>query len=238
MPVDSDLQRYTRGLWCLRHITALTIGIALALATSSAATAADEVSEPLAEAVRTALDAWSQFATTGDLSALGSSFGPDGPQWRQFEAESPAWQGATNAEALRLELRELRLRHLESTTATVWAEVEAIRAGFVSEVFGWDFDLIRDGGRWWVWTVVAAEAPSELAQVPPVTTSTVASTTTTPAAAITEPGSSESPPMAAAAGRSRGTRLPAVSAWIVVVTVVGVAVAGYMAPRIDKRADG
>jgi hypothetical protein len=28
------------------------------------------------------------------------------------------------------------------------------------------------------------------------------------------------------------------SAWVVVVTVIGVAVAGYMAPRIDRRREG
>jgi hypothetical protein len=37
---------------------------------------------------------------------------------------------------------------------------------------------------------------------------------------------------------AKGTRLPALSAWIVVVTLVGVAVAGYMAPRIDRRGEG
>jgi len=42
----------------------------------------------------------------------------------------------------------------------------------------------------------------------------------------------------AAAVTAKGTRLPALSAWIVVVTLVGVAVAGYMAPRIDRRGEG
>ena len=31
-----------------------------------------------------------------------------------------------------------------------------------------------------------------------------------------------------------GVRLPALSAWIVVVTVIGVALAGYLAPRLDR----
>lgn len=236
MPINKDLQRRTQWLWCLRHVTAITAGIALALATSSTAAATDDVPEPLAEAVCASLDAWSQFATTGDLSALGSSFAPDGPQWRQFEAEYATRQGATSAEPLRLELREHRFRLISPNTATVWARVEASRSGYESEVFGWDFDLIRDNGRWRVWTVVEAVEPSSNTQErAPVPTVTATTRTTVP---VTEPEIGADHLAEAASGSSPGTRVPAVSAWIVVITLVGVALAGYMAPRIDRRGEG
>jgi hypothetical protein len=235
MSVNSVLHRDTRRLQWLRFVSTLAAGLALQLAVGTAAAAAEDVPHPLVEAVHAALDAWSQFASAGDLSALGFSFAAGGPQWLQFEEESMPRRALPGKEPLRFEVLDLRLRRMDVAIATVWAEVEASRPGFVSEVFKWDFDLIRENGRWRVWTVVPAEAPSEPAQVPPVTTSTVATTTTTHVAAA---GSRESPPVAAAAGRSRGTRLPVVSAWIVVVTVVGVAVAGYMAPRIDRRGEG
>ena len=36
-------------------------------------------------------------------------------------------------------------------------------------------------------------------------------------------------------GPGGGVRLPALSAWIIVITVIGVALAGYLAPRLDRR---
>lgn len=226
----------------LRFVSALTAGVALVSAASTAAVATEDLPEPLTEAIHAGLDAWSEFATTGDLAVLGSSFVSDGPQWRQFEAESAAWTDPPGGDPLRFEIRQYWLRYLESTAATVWVELEASRAGFASEVFGWDFDLILDNGRWRVWTVVPADRPSESAQVAadpgppkPVPTTTQPAAEPNPVPQSTIAGGAQ---IAAAADRSRGTRLPMLSAWIVVVTVVGVAVAGYMAPRIDRRGEG
>ena len=244
MLVERGLQGVLSWLQCLRYVSALAAGVALALTASvAAALATEDVPQPQARAVHAALDAWSQFTATGDLSALGSSFVADGPQWRQFEAESAAWQAPTSTQTLRLELHELRPRHLDSTTATVWAKVKASRVGFVSEVFTWDFDLIHEKGRWQVWTVVAADEPPTSTKAPITSTSalTEATTTTTAGAtplAVTEAGEVERSVAVAGTEAPRGTRLPLLSAWIVVITVVGVAVAGYMAPRIDRRGEG
>ena len=209
----------------------------LAQVDHAAASADPDVPEPLVEAVHQALDEWSQFATTRDLALVDASFAVGGPQWGQFMTEAGAGEGTPNAEPLRFEVRRLRARSLDSTTATLWAEVAARRTGFESEIFGWDFDLIYRDGQWRVWTVVAADEPTVPVETPPAGAET---TTSAPPAQVfdSEPRAFEEGAATAAAVTAKGTRLPALSAWIVVVTLVGVAVAGYMAPRIDRRGEG
>ena len=215
----------------------LVLPSALAPADLAAASADPDVPEPLVEAVHRALDAWSQFATTGDLALVGSSFVVGGSQWSQFKTEAAA-EGTPGAEPLRLEVRRLRLRSLDVTTATLWAEVAASRTGFESEIFGWDFDLTYGNGQWRVWTVVGADEPTARVETQPAAAETT--TTIAPPAQVfdPEPGGFEEGTAAIAAASGKGIRLPALSAWIVVVTLVGVAVAGYMAPRIDRRGEG
>ena len=236
---NPSLHRSTTWLRLLRYVTGLAAGAALLLATSTPAPASEDVPGPLAQLVHQALDEWSQFATTGDLDALGASFAMNGPQWGQFETESVAWGGAAGAEPFRLGVHELRLRRLHSTTATVWAKVEAARVGFSPQVFAWDFDLIFSDGRWQVWTVVTADQPPIPADMPATAPPTVteSTTTTAPTALATqrEPSAMDGGISVAGAEPSTGIKLPVLSAWVVVITVVGVAAAGYMAPRMERR---
>jgi hypothetical protein len=187
--------------------------------------------------VHRALDEWSQFATTADLALVGSSFVVGGPQWSQFKAEAGAGEGTPGAIPLRFEVRRLWLRSLDVTTATLWADVAASRIGYDSEILGWDFDLIYRDGQWRVWTVVAADEPTAPVETQPAGAETT--TTSAPPAQVfdSEPRDFEEGTATAAAVTAKGTRLPALSAWVVVVTLVGVAVAGYMAPRIDRRGE-
>jgi hypothetical protein len=227
--------RAVKRLWvCLL----LALPAALAPVDHAAASADPDVPEPLVEAVHRALDEWSRFATTRDLALVGGSFVVDGPQWGQFMTEAGVGEGSPSAEPLRFEVRRLRVRSLETTTATVWAEVAARRDGFESEIFGWDFDLILRDGQWRVWTIVAADEPTASVEIQPAGAETA--TTNSPAAQVfdSQPRSFDEGTATAAAVTAKGTRLPALSAWVVVVTLVGVAVAGYMAPRIDRRGEG
>lgn len=216
-------------------MVASIVGIGVFLGVPILASASEEVPSPIVDGAVEALDAWSEFATTGDLAVLDSSFVRNGPQWRQFEAESAAWTERPVDEPLRLQVRQFRLRHLDPTTATVWVEVKASRAGFVSEVFGWDFDLVRENGGWRVWTVVPAGEPPDAIQVAD-TPATDSTTTLAPLSSVAE--ARDSGLVGVAATSPPGTRIPLLSAWIVVVTVVGVAVAGYMAPRFDRGSEG
>jgi hypothetical protein len=209
--------------------------VAVVLATGANAVATEDRAQPVIEAIHDALDAWSEFARTGDLAATGEAFAPTGPQARQFEVESDTQQDSA---APSLRVLDLRLRRLNEAIATVWAEVEVSQAGFRSQVFGWDFDLISKNGRWLVWTVVPAETPPTSLTEETAPTLTVAEPTSqTPPAPVISAGPirADAAPATPDAGSSDGIRMPALSAWIIVVTLVGVALAGYMAPRIDRR---
>ena len=206
------------------------------------ASAADpDVPVPLVDAVRQALDEWAEFASTGDITAIVTGFALEGPQRRQLEGESAAIENPGDLEPFRFTVRELRLRSLEAESATVWARVEAARSGFESQIFTWDFDLIRSDGRWQVWTVVEAEPPplgprpDLTAQETPISTS--ATTTTAAPDESIEPTPIEADMAPTDPSVGGGVRLPALSAWIIVITVVGVALAGYLAPRLERRGE-
>lgn len=195
-----------------------------------ASTNPDQPPTALAVAVGEAVGSWSQFTATGDLEVLRSSFVVGGPQWRQFVSEAASSAALDPRQFL---VHEIRLRRLDARTATVWAEVEVSQTGRIAQTFGWDFDFTLEDGHWFVWTVVAADRPtgSETATGAPPTTATpstseVAATSATAdrrVEALSEPLKAD------------GTRIPALSAWVVVVTVIGVAAAGYVAPRLDRR---
>jgi hypothetical protein len=67
------------------------------------------------------------------------------------------------------------------------------------------------------------------------TTSTT-STTAPPDEGLTEQEHTEVQTIDSGSSKA-DVRLPALSAWIIVITVVSVALAGYLAPRIDRRAE-
>lgn len=228
--------------------TVLAIASALAMAMVTTAWGSDDAQRPLKEAVEGAIEAWAEFATTGSLSAVKTSFALDGPQFRQFEIEANDGGAKPDVGALEMEIFDLRPRLQDSTTATVWTRLQVSRIGFVPEVVSWDFDLINDGGGWLVWTVIPATTPpSDVTMAEPSSTTRPASPTTTLAAPratqeptvvrVPSPDPTVNATASAVAESSRGVRIPAVSAWIIVITLVGVAVAGYMAPRIDRRQD-
>ena len=183
----------------------------------------------IAIALDEALNSWSQFSATADLEVVRSSFVVGGPQWRQFVSEAA---GSAVVDPRRFTVHEAHLRRLDVRTATVWAEVEVSQPGRVAQTFGWDFDFTLEDGQWLVWTVVAADRPTDSESAMGAFPTTAISSTSQPAATSPTDRRVEAlsePPKAA------GTRIPALSAWVVVVTVIGVAAAGYVAPRLDRR---
>ncbi|HDH26384.1 MAG TPA: hypothetical protein ENH00_09355 [Actinobacteria bacterium] len=206
---------------------------------SHGASAVDpDIPAPLVDTIQQALDEWAEFASTGDITAIETGFAPEGPQRRQLERESTAIENAGDLEPFRFTVRELRLRSLGAESATVWARVEATRSGLESQIFSWDFDLIRSDGRWQVWTVVAAKPPLLVpppdltvheTPVPSAVTTTAAPDESIEAATVEADMAPTDPSVGG------GVRLPALSAWIIVITVVGVALAGYLAPRLERR---
>ncbi len=209
--------------------------VGLVLADARAGVAAEaELPPPVAGAVDEALAAWADFASSGSVTVVEAAFVVGGPQHELLIDRAGA--GVGEMAPLTLRVLESRLRYLGPQQATVWARVEVSRSGFRSETFSWDFDLVRRSGRWQVWTVVPAEpprpdAPMAEAGVQPSATMSSSSTTST-----TEPDAAAAP-SEATSSVPRGTRLPALSAWIIVLTIVAVAAAGYLAPRLDRRAE-
>ncbi len=178
------------------------------------------------EVVEIALEAWSQFTSLGALAALDGAFASGGPQFEQLAGETPV--GDPPVVFL---VEETVVRSRAGTSATVWASVWVEREGYRPEVLYWDFDLVRTGEGWRVWTVVPAERPDEVAP-----SSTTPTTTGATGRSLTQARESSSPIATATPSNSTtGVRLPALSAWIIVITIAGVALAGYLAPRIDRR---
>lgn len=190
--------------------------------------------DDLVRVVEDGLRSWEQYANEGQQSDL-SWLVKGGPQWIQLTSEVPI-----EAPRLHLEINEIRVRDLRGDSAVVWAEVEARRQGHHSATWRWDFELVFTESEWLVWTVVAAERPST---VPDTTTSIQPTTTSLPPSSTSSHTASDEDDDDAlihfgadVVERGRGgTRIPAISAWVIVVTVAGVAAAGYMAPRIDRR---
>lgn len=230
----------TRWRWVRVSVLLLSVIVLLLLVGPRGVSAEEaEIPAPLANAVTEALVSWEQFATTGDSGALGSVFVVGGPQHRQLDEESSAWNGDDSLAPLRFTVRELRLRSSGPERATARARVEATRVGFESRILSWDFDLVRRDGRWKVWTVLAADRPEPgIAQAPDAGPSTTSATPTTAVldARPGERGQAVAPfiESASPSQRNAGVRLPALSAWIIVITVVSVALAGYLAPRLDR----
>ena len=182
--------------------------------------------------VETALETWSAFTASADTTLLAVAFDPGGPQWAELADDRPI-----DAPPLTMTPFECMVRSESVSTATVWALVRVARAGYRSEEFSWDFDLIATDGGWRVWAVVPAERPSGLARVTPVprSTTTVTALTTSPSPTVTSSTTVAAVAASSPSGVDRGTRLPALSAWIIVLTLAGVAGAGYLAPRLEGR---
>lgn len=216
-------------VWCA---TVLIGALVLLVAADPAWANGAEVPEPLAEVVDEALGAWAALAERGDVEILDGTFAVGSPQRRQLKEE--AMEGVSPSAPTSFVARELRLRSMASETATVWVRVEASRPGFATQVLDWDFDLVRRGGRWLVWSVVEAAPPTHAAisegPVPPVRVTTTTSPAS-PTSVVDAPAAANKP----AALTGAGVKLPVLSAWIVVITFVGVVAAGYLAPRLERR---
>ena len=109
---------------------------------------------PVVVALQAALDAWGQFAVTGQMADLGEHFVVGGPQRRLLRDESsvirenPAGPPgyvvtASNIFSLSVTTDDVVLR----------ADVEWAREGEESQQFLWDIQMRRIDGRWQLLTV-------------------------------------------------------------------------------------
>jgi hypothetical protein len=165
-------------------------------------------------AVDSVFKAWSDSTTgvgVGPLEALAAA---GSPQVGQVAAEVP------HDEAVTFTLGERTLLHSSSDVEVVAVDVAASAAGFVTETMELEVEFVIRDGRCLLWTIVGA-GDSE-----------VGVDQDRPSLQVSEAVSVEG-----VAGTQAGNvvMLPPIVAWIVVVTLVAVALAGYLAPRLDRR---
>jgi hypothetical protein len=92
-----------------------------------------------------AVRAWASFATTGDIGTLSGWFATDGPQYSQLEEEVADLVPGGRYE---FSLSEAKVVEPGLVRGSVTVTHEA-----GSKTYRWDFELIKEDGRWRVWTV-------------------------------------------------------------------------------------
>jgi hypothetical protein len=98
------------------------------------------------EAAAGAVRAWGSFATTGDITRLSGWFATEGPQYSQLQKEF--------ADLVPGGRYEFSLSEAEVVKpGLVRGSVTVTDEGGSHETYRWDIELIKEGGRWRVWTV-------------------------------------------------------------------------------------
>lgn len=135
-----------------------TVTIPAATSTTTVAgqvtTSGSPTQPPVVVALQAALDAWGQFAVTGQMADLGEHFVVGGPQRRLLRDESAAIREnpvgppgyvvtASNIFSLSVTTDDVVLR----------ADIEWAREGEESQKFLWDIQMRRIDGSWQLLTV-------------------------------------------------------------------------------------
>ncbi|MFP3914154.1 MAG: hypothetical protein ACLFWM_04715 [Actinomycetota bacterium] len=108
--------------------------------------------------VREGMEAWGRFAVAGDLGEVAPWFSPEGPQWRQFQAEAPALSDHPLGDPpYTVTVADLVLSR-EDPRTRVEATVTFVRTGEPSQTFRWVVVLVGEGEDRAIWTVEEAQA--------------------------------------------------------------------------------
>ena len=113
--------------------------------------AARERDAVLAGAQR-ALDAWGEFAVTGDPGVLGDVFA-DGPQLEQLRREAEAMGEPLGPPPYVFTLDSGAVVLVDAEEATVTTDLTMTRPGEPAQTFRWRLHLRRVGDQWRLWTV-------------------------------------------------------------------------------------
>lgn len=128
--------------------------------TSTTTAAAGPTVVSVTEQALAAVDAWADYARTGDLAPLGTTFDPAGPQYAMFES--------TVADPRASEVTFASGNVSESTDArgvsTVSLDLAVTDAGG-TQTYPYDFVFLEGSDR--VWTVIDRRSPGQVALPPP-----------------------------------------------------------------------
>jgi hypothetical protein len=107
-----------------------------------------DLTDPV-QAAQAALDAWGEFAVSGDLTVLEPFFDPASPQYAQLEAEAADARGGIAYEVTAEEPEVV----VDGEIARVEATVTWRRVGEPDQRYEWSIELRRAGEAWRLWTV-------------------------------------------------------------------------------------
>jgi hypothetical protein len=93
-----------------------------------------------------AVRAWALFAETADISKLSGWFATDGPQYSQMESEVMFLVPGGNYEFSLADARVVG-------PGLVRGSMTITTGSGDDETYDWDIQLIKEDGRWLVWTV-------------------------------------------------------------------------------------
>jgi hypothetical protein len=103
------------------------------------------------EAAEAAVRAWGSFAGTGDIDSISEWFAAEGPQYMQLETEVAA---IVPSAGYNFDLRHARLIE----PGLVRGSVLVTTPNDKPQEYQWDIELVREAGRWKVWTVRTSPA--------------------------------------------------------------------------------
>lgn len=118
--------------------------------TTAPVTPTPDLHDPI-EAARAALAAWGDFAGSGDLSRVRTTFAADGPQLRQLEQEAARMEG-TAGDGYRVSLADATAEASDEVVI-VAGTVTWSRADEPDQVYRWAIELRSVDSAWQLFTV-------------------------------------------------------------------------------------
>lgn len=119
---------------------------------ATAPSPADVEDEVRSAAVR-ALDAWGEFAVTGDLDTMQPWVWNDGPQWVNLESEAPGIiERDDTGPAYAVGIAESAI-DMQNDTAILTGSVSFTRLDEQDQTYRWVLSFERRDGEWRIWSV-------------------------------------------------------------------------------------
>ena len=109
-------------------------------------------------AAQRALSAWGEFAVTGDLTLVGDTFDPNGPQYQQLMEEAVTLAAdPLGPPPYVFAMGEAELERPRAQRVILVGPVSTSRPGEPDQSFNWRLHLRWSGTDWLLWTVEEVE---------------------------------------------------------------------------------
>ncbi len=108
-------------------------------------------------AAANALEAWGEFAVTGDLDTMRPWVWEDGPQWENLVADAAGIVGREDTGPRYTVALSNPTFEIIDEAASLRATVTFSRFGELDQTYDWVLELERRGEEWRIWSVTDAE---------------------------------------------------------------------------------